>query len=104
MTLREFESALKEVCEETYELAAPPGATRAVVWHCYGAAHLHADDCTVMDVPKVQIDVLYQELDDELVTDVKGVLCSLYVPYEVQDDSYDDEYALRRCVILAEVY
>ena len=56
MTLQDLDSALKSVCSATYELAAPAGAVRAVVWHCYGAAHLLADDCTVVDVPKVQID------------------------------------------------
>ena len=36
MTLQEFEAALKTVCPETYELAAPKGLTRYVVWHRYG--------------------------------------------------------------------
>lgn len=104
MTLQDLDSALKAVCPATYELAAPAKATRAVVWHCYGAAHLLADDCTVVDVPKVQIDVFYQELGDELVESVKDALRELNLPYEVQDDSYDDEYALRRCILQLEVY
>ena len=86
-------------------VCVPDGrAIRAVVWNCYGAAHLIADDCTVLDVPKVQIDIFYQDLADSLAEDVKGVLRTLYLPYEVQEDSYDDEYALRRCIILLEVY
>lgn len=104
MTLQDLEAALKDVCPETYELMAPAGATRAVVWHSYGASHLSADDSTLLDVPKVQLDIFYQDLADYLVEDVKDVLRSLYLPYEVQDDSYDDEYALRRCIIQLEVY
>lgn len=103
MTLQELDTALKAVCPDTYELAAPNGATRAVVWHCYGASHLLAGDCTALDVPKVQIDIFYQALDDTLVDDIKAKLRELYLPYEVQDDSYDDEYALRRCILLLEV-
>lgn len=104
MTLQDLDSALKSVCPATYELAAPASAARAVVWHCYGAAHLLADDCTVVDVPKVQIDILYQQLDDSLAEDVKEALRGLHLPYEVQEDSYDDEYALRRCILQLEVY
>ena len=104
MTLQELDTALKAVCPNTYELAAPAGATRAIVWHCYGASHLIGGDCTVVDVHKVQIDILYQQLDDSLADDVKEALRELHLPYEVQDDSYDDEYALRRCILLLEVY
>ena len=104
MTLQELDTALKAVCPNTYELAAPAVATRAIVWHCYGASHLIGVDCTVVDVPKVQIDILYQQLDDSLADDVKEALRELHLPYEVQDDSYDDEYALRRCILLLEVY
>lgn len=104
MILQDLDTALKAVCPETYELAAPNGATRAVVWHCYGASHLIGGDCTVVDIPKVQLDIFYQALDDTLVEDVKAALRELYLPYEVQDDSYDDEYALRRCILQLEVY
>lgn len=104
MTLQELDTALKAVCPNTYELAAPAGATRAIVWHCYGASHLIGGDCTVVDVPKVQIDILYQQLDDSLADDVKEALRELHLPYEVQDDSYDDEYAIRRCILQLEVY
>nr|DAL91782.1 MAG TPA: Protein of unknown function (DUF806) [Caudoviricetes sp.] len=104
MTLQDLDAALKAVCPETYELAAPSGATRAVVWQCYGAAHLIGDDCTAVDIPKVQIDIFYQELNDSLVEMVKAVLCELHLPYEVQNDGYDDTYALRRCILEVEVY
>lgn len=104
MTLQELDTALKAVCPNTYELAAPAGATRAIVWNCYGAAHLIGGDCTVVDIHKVQLDIFYQALDDTLAEDVKAALRELYLPYEVQDDGYDDEYALRRCILLLEVY
>lgn len=104
MTLQELDTALKAVCPETYELAAPAGATRAVVWNCYGASHLLADDCTALDVPKVQIDVFFQDLADGIVEAVKDALRALFLPYEVIEDSYDDEYALRRCIIQLVVY
>ena len=57
-----------------------------------------------MDIHKVQLDIFYQALDDTLAEDVKAALRELYLPYEVQDDGYDDEYALRRCILLLEVY
>lgn len=104
MTLQDLDAALRNVCPETYELAAPNSATRAVVWHCYGAAHLVGDDCTMLDVPKVQIDVFYQALDDGIVDEVKDTLRTLSLSYEVQEDGYDDEYAMRRCVLQLEVY
>ncbi|MDO5765743.1 MAG: hypothetical protein Q4P84_08605 [Elusimicrobiales bacterium] len=52
----------------------------------------------------MQIDILYQQLDDSLAENVKEALRGLHLPCEVQDDSYDDEYALRRCILQLEVY
>lgn len=104
MTLQDLDAALRAVCPNTYELAAPAGENRYVVWHSYGASTLAADDSTVVDVPQVQIDIIYQDLADSIVNDVKKVLREQHLPYEVQADSYDDDYAKRRCILLIEVY
>ena len=44
MTLQQFENNLQTACPETYELAAPQGAKRYVVWHRYGASSSFGDD------------------------------------------------------------
>lgn len=104
MILQNLDTALRTVCPNTYELAAPAGENRYIVWHSYGAATLAADDSTVVDVPQVQIDIIYQDLADSIVNDVKKALREQHLPYEVQADSYDDDYAKRRCILLIEVY
>lgn len=104
MTLQDLDAALRTACPNTYELAAPAGVNRYIVWHSYGASTLAADDSTALDVPQVQIDIIYQDLGDSIVNDVKNVLREQHLPYEVQADSYDDDYAKRRCILLVEVY
>ena len=52
----------------------------------------------------MQLDIIYQDLADSIVNDVKKVLREQHLPYEVQADSYDDDYAKRRCILLVEVY
>ena len=59
MTLPELETALKTVCPDVYELAAPPGLSQYVVYQAYGFETVFGDDCNMVDAPKVQIDIQF---------------------------------------------
>ncbi len=90
---------MKAVCSETYELAAPKGASRFVVWHRYGRSSSYADDRNVLDVPKVQIDIVTNNPDDFLVDDVCAALWTMDLPYTVQSEGYDPDYAAFRTIL-----
>lgn len=99
MTLQEFDAALKNVCPETYELAAPKGAPRYVVWHRYGSSSHYADNHNVLDLPKVQIDIVTNQKDDYLADDVCAALWLADLPYSVQSEGYDQEYNSYRTIL-----
>lgn len=99
MTLPEFDDLLKEVCPETYELAAPKGTTRYVVWQRYGRNLAHGDDRNVLRLPKVQIDIVTQDKDDSLAEDICDVLDREYLPYSVESEGYDPEYNAFRTIL-----
>lgn len=103
MTLQEFERRLKEVCDNVYELAAPEKERRYVVWHQYGRQHLHGDNRNVLDVPKVQLDIVTNRKSDFLVDDVCAVLWALDLPYTVISEGYAPEYNCFRTVLQTEV-
>lgn len=101
MTLREFEAGLKTALPDVgvYELAAPQGKQRFVVWHQYGRSSLHGDDRNQLDAPKVQIDIVTNIPGDFLVDDVAGALWLMGLPYSVESEGYDDEYAAFRTIL-----
>lgn len=100
MTLRQFDSGLKEFCPGlVYELAAPKGLPRYVVWHRYGAGSTHADDRNQLDVPKVQIDIVTNQAEDLLVEDVCAALWRMGLPYSVQSEGYDPEFNAYRTIL-----
>ena len=99
MTLQQFDAALKAACSETYELAAPQGAQRYVVWHRYGANSSFGDDHNVLDLPKVQIDIVTNIKDDLLVDDVCAALWMANLPYSVQSEGYDPDYNAYRTIL-----
>lgn len=103
MTLQNLSDGLKSVCSDTYELVAPAGITRAIVWHSYGATTLHGDDIVADQCPKVQIDVYWESSTDTLLRDVETFLTQSGQSYNVVDIYYDDEYALRRCILQLEL-
>ena len=103
MTLQQFESGLKEVCPETYELAAPAGKLRDVVWHRYGRHHLHGDNRNVLDIPKVQLDIVTNLKVDFLVDDVCAALWKMGLAYSVQSEGYDQDYNAFRTILQVEV-
>ena len=99
MTLQQFDAALKAACSETYELAAPQGAQRYVAWHRYGANSSFGDDHNVLDLPKVQIDIVTNIKDDFLVDDVCASLWMANLPYSVQSEGYDPDYNAYRTIL-----
>lgn len=99
MTLTQFENKLKEVCQQTYELAAPKGVRRCIVWHRYGRSSCFGDDKNQFDAPRIQLDIVTQNPQDVLVDDVCAALWLMDLPYDVVSEGYDDEYAAMRTII-----
>lgn len=86
-----------------YDRAAPAGATRFVVGHTYGANSHRGDDRNLLNLPRVQLDVYAQTPDDSLFPAVCDLLDALDLPYDVQDEIYDDDLALFRWILQTEV-
>lgn len=99
MTLQQFENNLKTACPETYELAAPQNAKRYVVWHQYGASSSFGDDRNMVDLPKVQIDIVSNVLHDFLVDDVCAALWAMDLTYSIQSEGYDPDYNAYRTIL-----
>lgn len=99
MTLQQFDAALKEAFPDTYQTAAPKGKVRHVVWHRYGRSSTVGDDRNQLDAPKVQIDIVTNIHDDTLVDTICSALWLLDLPYSVESDGYDDEYAAYRTIL-----
>ena len=99
MTLQQFEAGLKQACPEVYETAAPLNATRYVVWHRYGRSSVFGDDRNQLDAPKVQLDIITNIPDDSLVDDITAALWMMDLPYSVESEGYDDEYAAWRTIL-----
>lgn len=103
MTLQQFDAALKAAFADTYELAAPQGLKRYVVWNRYGAKPLVGDNRNQLDIPKVQIDIVTNVKDDFLVDDICAALWQAELPYTVQDEGYDPDYNAYRTILQLEV-
>lgn len=99
MTLQNLEIELKTVCPDTYELSAPPGLTRYIVYQQYGSELVCGDDTGLTDCPKVQIDLLWQRKGDSIVADVLELMRKLNQSFTVVEIFYDDEYASMRCIM-----
>ena len=105
MTLQEFDAALKEELPGlAYELAAPKGLTRYVVWHRYGASSAHGDNRNVLDAPKVQMDIVTNQAKDSLADDVTAALWLMGLPYSIQSEGYDPEYNAYRTILQLAVF
>lgn len=103
MTLQEFENGLKAAVRETYNLAAPQGAKRYVVWHRYGMKPIHADDRNIMHIPKVQIDIVTNNQLDTIADDIFGALWMMDLSYDIISDGYDPDYNAFRTILQLEI-
>lgn len=99
MTLQQFDANLKTAFPDTYEIAAPPGKQRFVVWHRYGRSSTIGDDRNQLDAPKVQIDIVTQDPNDFMVDDVLAALWMMDQPYSIVSEGYDDEYNAYRMIL-----
>lgn len=99
MTLKEFDTKLKEAFSDVYETAAPKGKLRYVVWHRYGRSSVFGDDRNQLDVPKVQIDIVTDVNNDTLVDDICAALWMMDLTYSVESEGYDDEYNAMRTIL-----
>jgi len=99
MTLKKFEDGLKSAFPDVYETAAPKGKQRFVAWHRYGRSSVFGDNRNQVDAPKVQIDIVTNIEDDPLADDIMAALWLMDLPYSVESDGYDDEYAAYRTIL-----
>lgn len=99
MTLQEFENNLKLVCDDVYEAAAPAKVQNYVVWQKYGTQSGFGDDCNVIGLPKVQIDIVTQTRDAFLIDDIAAALWAMNLPYSVQSEGYDSDYNAFRTIL-----
>lgn len=99
MTLQQFETNLKAVGPDIYEIAAPQGKLRYVVWHRYGKSSYFGDNRNQADFPKVQIDIVTNLPNDTLADDVCAALWMMDLPYSVQSEGYDDDLAAYRTIL-----
>lgn len=103
MTLKEFENGLKAACSDTYELAAPQGMKRFVAWHSYGRHSHYGDNRNVLNVPKVQIDIVTNIEGDFLVDDICAALWAMDLCYSIESEGYDPDYNAYRTILQLEV-
>lgn len=105
MTLQEFDSGLRaQLPDIVFELAAPKGLARYVVWHRYGAASSYGDNRNMLDAPKVQIDIVTNTGGDTLADDVAAALWLMDLPYSIQSEGYDPDYNAYRTILQLVVF
>lgn len=100
MTLKEFESGLKELGVDVYEGAAPQEAERFIVWQDYSSANAFADGVVLLSIPIVQLDIITPAgISDDLHLQVKNRLCEMGLAWEEIERGYDDEWMAMRCIL-----
>ena len=104
MTLQSLKTAIAaQVGSCVWELAAPAGETRGVIIHVYGAEGVLGDNTTQLTVPRVQLDLLWQDPSDTILDDVEDVLRDAFQAFVVDDIAYDDVYACMRAILQLEL-
>ena len=72
---------------------------RYVCWHKYGRSSAFGDNVNQIDAPRVQIDIHTQSTSDTLVEDVCAALWMMDLPYSIESEGYDDDYADLRTIL-----
>lgn len=103
MTISDFSAALKAAVPNCYQDAAPAGCRPCAVFSVYGVKSVFGDDRNLVDIPKVQIDLLTLKLFDPIVDAVTDVLWDLGLSYSVQSMAYDPDYGCFRTILQTEV-
>ena len=103
MTFANLRTELKTLTPEVYRWAAPSGKTRYIVCRKYGYSLLRGDDSAVGRIPRIQLDVFWQDEEDELFDDVLDLLDANALGYDLGDVIFDDDLALYRGIITLEL-
>lgn len=103
MTYANLRTLLKTLTPEVYRWAGPAGKTRYIVCRKYGYSLLRGDDSAVGRFPRVQLDVFWQDEEDELFDSVLDLLDANSLGYDLQDTVWDDDLALFRGIITLEL-
>ena len=103
MTYANLRTLLKTLTPEVYRWAAPAGKTRYIVCRRYGYSLLRGDDSVVARLPRIHLDVYYQDEEDELLDNVLDLLDEQGQGYDLQDVVYDEALELFRGVLTLEV-
>lgn len=103
MTYANLRTLLKALTPEVYRWAAPAGKTRYIVCRKYGYSLLRGDDSAVGRFPRVQLDVFWQDEEDELFDSVLDLLDANSLGYDLQDTVWDDDLALFRGILTLEL-
>lgn len=101
MTLQQLETDLKQLCPDTYKTAAPRKLTRFITWHQYNREAIRGNDRTALSLPKIQIDVYWQQRGDLLLDGVLMLLETFGAIYTLEDVTFDDELQRHRAIIQA---
>lgn len=86
----------------TFDLKAPAQYTEAVVGHVYAPRTLNGDDCVILRIDRVQLDVLWKNSSMDFFERVCDALDDMYIVYDIIDVSYDDEYLAMRGILQLE--
>lgn len=103
MTIKEFTQALKTVTTQVFHLQAPVGVPEYVVWHRYGHNPLVGDNGVRLEMPKIQLDVIWQDEASDFCDRIKGVLSEYELPYFEVEYGYDDAWGSMRCILQLEL-
>ena len=103
MTYANLRTLLKTLTPEVYRWAAPAGKTRYIVCSRYGYSQLQGDDSSVARLPRIQLDVYWQDEEDELFDDLLDLLEVNSLGYDLQDVVWDDDLALFRGIVQLEL-
>ena len=101
MTLQQLETELKQLCPDTHKHAAPRKLPRFITWHQYNRETIRGNDRTALSLPKIQIDVYWQQCGDLLLDAVIMLLETFGCIYTLEDVTFDDSTQLNRGIIQA---
>lgn len=86
----------------TFDLKAPAQYTEAVVGHVYAPRTLNGDDCVILRIDRVQLDVLWKSSSMDFFNLVCDTLDDLYIVYDIVDVSFDEDYLAMRGILQLE--
>ena len=103
MTLKMILDALNAAGIPAYELKAPERANSYVVGHSFAPRTLNGDDCSLVRIDRVQLDIVWPESSPGFYDRVCNVLDKLWQIYETEVYGYDDDFRAMRAILQMEV-